>query len=150
VRGTFAIDHFRPVAIHPEKITDYDNLVYSCATCNSAKGSRHVPDPCRVLLQDDIRVLEDGSIQGDTPASRRLIRILGLNDAEHTEFRLLWLGIIALAARHDGGLYQRLLGFPEELPDLTRLQPPEGNSRPEGVEASHFAPRKRGILPVTY
>src|SRR5438105_1690840 len=110
VRGTFAIDHFLAVAVHPEKITDYDNLVYGCASCNAGKGCQQVPDPCQVLLGTDVRVLEDGTIQGNTPESRRLIRVLGLDDPEYTEFRLLWINIIALTARHAPELHQRLLG----------------------------------------
>jgi hypothetical protein len=150
VRGTFAIDHFLPAAVHPEKVADYDNLVYACATCNAAKGSEHVPDPCRVLLREDVRVREDGTISGTTPASRKLIRILGLDDPEHTEFRLLWIEITARALRHAPDLHQRLLGFPDELPDLGELRPPAGNSRPDGVGWSCFAQRQQGALPLTY
>ncbi|MCY2988962.1 MAG: hypothetical protein NTY19_13985 [Planctomycetota bacterium] len=42
------------------------------------------------------------------------------------------------------------MGFPEDLPDLSRLRPPEGNSRLDGVEQSYFAQRQRGELPETY
>jgi hypothetical protein len=33
------------------------------------------------------------------------------------------------------------MGFPDDLPDLDRLQPAAGNSRPEGVRTSHFVQR---------
>src|SRR5437764_4015992 len=49
VRGTYALDHFLPVAQHPAEMTEYDNLLYACATCNGAKGDRVVPDPLSVL-----------------------------------------------------------------------------------------------------
>jgi hypothetical protein len=150
VRGVFAIDHFLPVAVHPEKAADYENLVYGCVGCNLAKGSQQIPDPCRVLLRDDVRVLANGTIQGRTTESRLLIRLLRLDDAAYTEFRSLWISIVSLAARHAPELYQRLLGFPEDLPDLRKLQPPEGNSRPEGVEESYLVQRERGTLPSTY
>jgi hypothetical protein len=146
VRGTFAIDHFLPAAVHAERITDYDNLVYGCAACNSAKGSQHIPDPSRVLLGKDVRVAEDGTIEATTREARRLIRLLGLDDAEYTEFRRMWIEIIALAARYDADLYTRLMGFPDELPDLRLLRPPDGNDRPEGLEQSYFVQRERGIL----
>jgi hypothetical protein len=41
-----------------------------------------------------------------------------------------------------------LLGYPDNLPDLSRLRPPR-NTRPEGVAKSFFARRKRGELPET-
>lgn len=150
VRGTFAVDHFVPAAVRPDLTTDYNNLVYACATCNLVKSDRELPDPAEVLLRDDVRVADDGTIEGDTPDARRLIRVLGLDDPEFTEFRLLWIGIVALAARHDTDLLRRVLGFPADLPDLGALKPPDGNARPEGVAASHFERRVRGELPDTY
>jgi hypothetical protein len=150
VRGTFALDHFLPVTLHPEKVTEYDNLVYSCAGCNAAKGSQQVPDPGQVLLGADVRVHENGSVEAVTPEARRLIRVLGLDDPEYTEFRLLWIGIVALAARYAPDLYRRVMGFPEELPDLSPLRPPGGNTRPDGVSSSWLAQRQRGVLPETY
>jgi hypothetical protein len=50
VGSLFDLDHFLPVARHPEQRVSYDNLLYSCATCNEAKGDAAVADPCRVLL----------------------------------------------------------------------------------------------------
>jgi hypothetical protein len=149
VRGTFAVDHFLPAAVRPDLATEYDNLVYACATCNAAKAAHVLPDPAAVLLRDDIRVAEDGSIEGGSPEARRLIRVLGLDDPEYTEFRLLWIGILALATRHDPELVRRLMGFPADLPDLGVLKPPGGNTRPGGVASSHFAFRSRGELPET-
>src|SRR5581483_1459836 len=64
VRRTFDIDHFLPVAQHPDEGTNYDNLLYSCATCNASKGSQRGHDPCQVFLRADVRVAADGSITG--------------------------------------------------------------------------------------
>jgi hypothetical protein len=150
VRGTFDIDHFLPVATHPRGERTYDNLLYCCATCNAAKGKRRLPDPCRTLLAAAAEVKEDGTIVGPTAEARRLIRVLGLDDPEYTEFRLLWLGIAALAERHDPVLYRTLMGFPADLPDLARLRPPGGNARPQGMQESYFTQRARGSLPETY
>lgn len=36
----FEIDHFIPLKIDASKICDYNNLVYSCFTCNRKKGSK--------------------------------------------------------------------------------------------------------------
>ena len=55
-----------------------------------------------------------------------------------------------MADCHDSDLYRRLMGFPDDLPDLARLRPPGGNTRPEGVQSSHFARKKTGVLPQTY
>jgi hypothetical protein len=63
---------------------------------------------------------------------------------------LLWIGIIALAARHDPDLHRHLLQFPDDLPDLRRLRPPSGNSRPDGVAKSFAVLRERGELPPSY
>src|SRR5690349_112635 len=79
VRGVFDIDHFLPITLYPDQEGVYDNLLYGCATCNAAKGSQLVPDPCRVLLRDDVRVEEDGRIVAHAPEARRLIRVLGLD-----------------------------------------------------------------------
>jgi hypothetical protein len=62
----------------------------------------------------------------------------------------LWIGIVALAVKHDRELFKRLMGFPADLPDLASLKPPDGNTRPGGVAASHFERRAHGELPETY
>jgi hypothetical protein len=47
-------------------------------------------------------------------------------------------------------LQRRYLGYPANLPDLSALKPPGGNSRPEGIERSAFARRQRRDLPEVY
>jgi hypothetical protein len=145
----FALDHFLPVAPHPDRVTDDDNLVFACATCNANKGDRIAPDPLCVLLNPAVSVAADGTLHTDAEASR-LIELLRLNDPRMVEFRMHWIAIVSLAARHAPGLYHRLMGYPDDLPDLRRLQPPAGNSRPEGVEHSAHARRERGGLPAVY
>src|SRR5712671_2113481 len=49
MRGGHAIDHFLPMAQHPERANDYDNLVYTCAACNALKRDRLVPDATNLL-----------------------------------------------------------------------------------------------------
>jgi hypothetical protein len=150
VRGVYAIDHFLAVAHHPGRVTDSDNLLYACATCNTAKGDRAVPDPLTVLTGPGVWVAEDGSIHADRPEAARLIELLGLDSPQSTEFRMLWIGIVSLAARHDRNLFQRLMAYPDDLPDLERLEPPGGNARPEGLEQSALARRGNGTLPPTF
>jgi len=150
VVGAFDIDHFLPVSLHPERERMYDNLLYACATCNAVKGKRDVPDATAVLLDPGVRITEDGVIHADSPRAARLIEMLGLDSPQSTEFRLLWIGIVALAERYDPPLYRRLMGFPDDLPDLQRLRPPGGNARPEGVKTSYFAKRRNGTPTTTY
>src|SRR5262245_11927234 len=150
VRGIYAIDHFLPVAHHPGLAANYNNLLYACATCNTAKGDREVPDPLAVLMNGAVRVAEDGTIHADDSEAARLIELLGLNSPQSVEFRMLWVGIISLAARHAPELYRRLMAYPDYLPDLRQLQPPDGNSRPEGLEQSALARREREELPPCY
>jgi len=144
------IDHFLPVALNPELATEYDNLLYCCSTCNTAKRTRLLPDPTVVLLGETVRVDPDGTIHPLTPEAERLVIGLGLDSATYTEFRLLWIGIVAMAGRHAPDLHLRLIGFPADLPDLAALRPPGGNTRPGGIAASYFRQRERGELPTTY
>ena len=46
-------------------------------------------------------------------------------------------------------LIRELLCFPADLPDLSSLRPPGGNSRPEGIALSYRERRLRGELPET-
>ena len=150
VRGIYAIDHFLAVAHYPGRAGDYDNLLYACATCNAAKRDRTVPDPLTVLTGQAVRVAENGTIHADDPEGSRLIELLGLDSEQSTEFRMLWIGIVALAARHDPELYHKLIGYAADLPNRAALRPPGGNTRPEGVQQSCFARRQNGTLPETY
>ena len=89
-------------------------------------------------------------IRGISPETSRLIELLGLDRARAAEFRELWIGIVRLAAKFDPALHRRLMGYPADLPDLSTLEPPDGNTRPDGVKASHFEKQKAGMLPDVY
>ena len=150
LRGTFDIDHFLPVASHPENVRVYDNLLYCCATCNAAKGKQIVADPSLVLLAGDVQVHEDGAIEGRTAAAAPTDPRPRPGRPEYTEFRLLWLGIAALSERHDSQLHRQLMGFPDELPDLARLRPPTGNTRPEDTGVVVFRHEGARGVPEEY
>ena len=64
-----------------------------------------------VLADGAVRISEDGTIHANNTDAARLIELVGLNSPQSTEFRMLWIGIIALAARHDSALYHKLMGF---------------------------------------
>jgi 5-methylcytosine-specific restriction endonuclease McrA len=72
--GELEIDHFLPVAQRPELKADYDNLLLVCPVCNVVKGSRALPDPCRVLTSDTVKVDADGTIRGQKREASRFIR----------------------------------------------------------------------------
>lgn len=150
VGGVFDIDHFLPVVNRPDLATDYDNLLYACTTCNLAKRDQEIPDPLIVLTSVNVQVSEDGRLHTENADAACLIEILGLDMEDAAEFRMSWIGIVALAANSDPDLHRKLMGFPTDLPDLRRLRPPGGNRRHEGVNASWLARHKRGELPETY
>jgi hypothetical protein len=146
----FGTDHFLPVINHPELTADYDNLLYACASCNLAKRHQQIPDPLAVLTSANVRVSEDGRLHTENADAACLIEILGLDAEDAVEFRLTWIGIVALAANSDPDLQRKLMGFPTDLPDLERLRPPGGNKRPAGASESWHSRLKRGDLPEIY
>jgi hypothetical protein len=150
VVGLFNIEHFQPVANRPDLAADYDNLLNACSTCNLGKRDLEVPDPLTVLTSATVQVSEDGRLHTDNADAACLIEILGLNTDEAVEFRMTWIGIVALAAAGNADLHRKLMGYPDDLPDLMYLKPPGGNTRPEGVNESCRARRERGELPETY
>lgn len=150
VKGIFGVDHFLPVTMYPTKALDYDNLLYACVTCNGAKGTRPLPNPETAFVSEGVQVREDGNIEAKSRDARRLIRVLGLDDPEYTDFRMLWIGIVALAKKHDQKLFRKLMGYPDDVPNLASLRPPKGNRRPEGLEIMHFTRRQQRTLPETY
>lgn len=143
---SFEIDHFHPKSQSLTGHLQYDNLLYVCNSCNAAKGSRLLPDPCEVMISPNVVVTEDGTIETRTPLARKVVRLLKLESPENNEFRRLIIGVVALAKRESAEVYSRLMGYPTDMPDLSRLRPPGGNDRPLNVKESHFARRQRGEL----
>ena len=89
-------------------------------------------------------------MQADSAEADRLIDLLDLNHPRKVEFRALWIEVVRLSSQSDPDLYRRVAGYPTDLPALSRLRPPGGNVRPEGIAQSHYALRARGELPNTY
>ncbi|MDB5387806.1 MAG: hypothetical protein JWM11_3452 [Planctomycetaceae bacterium] len=148
--GHFHIEHFEPVAMNPDRELEYDNLLYSCQACNLLKGSQAVPDPLTVFTAVAVVVQKTGRILGKTADARRLIEILQLNSPGFRKRRRLMIEILATAAKANPALCRELLAFPEDLPDLARLKPPGGNTRPSGIKKTYFVLRRAGRLPETY
>lgn len=148
--GHFHGDHFLPVALRPDLKLAYDNLVYACHACNARKRAQVIPDPLQVFLRKAVTVRPDGMITTKTREARSLVEILQLNSREYRTHRRLMIRILRLAARCDPSLFAELMGFPDDVPDLASLAPPGGNTKPAGVEESHYALRRQRKLPDTY
>lgn len=150
ITGRFHIDHFRPVATAPTLTTVYDNLLYAFDTCNLVKRAVIVPDPLTELVHGSVTVHpEDGRLEAHTVEAKRLVRKLQLDTEEARAERQLVILAVRLASEKGPAVLWPWLRYPDELPDLKRKQP-GGNSRPEGIEQSHFARRQRGELPDAY
>jgi len=150
VTGEYDIDHFRPQTCCPDLAADYPNLVYSCRRCNSVKLDQEVADPFVGMIGVRIRTMPDGTVRGIDAVATRLILQLDLNSPRLVQWRTMWSRIADLARKRDQELLRRLVGFPENLPDLRRLRPPAGNTRPMGIAESWAALAKQGKLPDRY
>lgn len=148
--GTFDIEHFVPAAVDPLGRCEYTNLLYACRTCNAAKSNvLAVPDPCAVAFGACLRVKTNGEVEAFHADGRKLRDVLRLNSPNNVQHRSRWMRILdALRASHPD-LYEEVMAFPNDLPDLRRKHVPS-NSMPEGAENCYFALRLRSELPRTY
>ena len=87
-----------------------------------------VPDPRLVLTREAVSIKPDGSIEGLTDDAKRLIGILALDSQAFDKWRLIWMRNIELAQEHDLEQFKRLMGFPDDLPNLRLLRPPMGTT----------------------
>ena len=148
--GTFHIEHFLPVAVHPQGECDYSNLLYACTACNEAKGDAlGVPDPCKVALADCLRIQPDGRFEPLNHDGRSLVLRLRLNRQTMVGERCRWIRALKTLRLADPNLYHDYMGFPEDLPDLRQKRPP-ANTKPQGAENCYFVLRERGELPAAY
>jgi len=147
----YDIDHFEPRSLRPDLALSYDNLLYACRRCNGVKRAQVVDDPFTVLVSPSVSVLPNGMINSMDERATRLIHALDLNSPRIVEWRIIWLSIVELARTTESSTFKLLLGFPTDLPDLKRVKPPpEGNTRPEGLEKSWAALAASGELPDYY
>ncbi len=149
VTGEFELDHFQPQSLSPQLRLDYFNLVYACRRCNEVKLGQPVDNPLTLLSAEWVLVGPDGILTSNLPEVKRLIQQLDLNSPRLKKWRVMWMRIVELAMKRDPELHSQLMGFPDDLPNLASLRPPQ-NSRPDGVENSWFAKRQRGELADTY
>ncbi len=149
-RQNWQIDHFVPKSIHLEGALDYDNLVFACSCCNHSKAAHLVPDLCKIGYGMCVEVTDDGEIRPLNDDGVTLIEGMGLDAEDYRECRLAVFEWLDELPRH-GKSFQRLFGFPKNLPDLSQEpKPPGGNNRPNGVNESFFEQRRRSQLPPIY
>ena len=149
VTGDYELDHFEPQSTNPELRLDYGNLVYACRRCNLTKTAQKIENPLVLLSSEKVALSEDGTLKTQDIGAKRLIMQLDLNSSNLKQWRIMWRRIVNLAETKDPELHVQLAGFPDLLPNLSTLRPPD-NSRKEGIEESWFARRERGELPQTY
>lgn len=148
--GAFHIDHFVPQSLDLTLACNYNNLLYLCESCNALKSDALLPDPTAVALADLVAVGEDGTIKALTQEGEVLIEQLRLDDKDATGWRHLILETLKVLAKcRDTRVYKMWMGFPDDLPNLANLRPPE-NGLPDGVIDCWWAKRERGELPETY
>jgi hypothetical protein len=151
----FGVEHFEPKALAPAEICHYDNLFYACCRCNAAKRElTGLLNPAEVPLAEHLEISADGTIHGLTPQGADLIRVCQLDRANLTEFRRGIFEVLRALDQLPEETRQKLLsryfGFPANLPRLSTLRPPGGNTRPAGIADSCHARRQRGELPEYY
>jgi hypothetical protein len=150
--SAFSVDHVKPRVTHPHLNCDCSNLLYVCCRCNTLKQDVSLPlDPCEDGWAKHLQVGDNGVVQPLSKTGEELIEACRLNRATLVEARRTVLEILAMLRATDTAnarsLLQRYLGFPDNLPMLSRLRPPGGNGRPNGIASSFYERRERGELP---
>lgn len=147
----FGVDHLVPKSTPSGagRICDYDNLLYVCNRCNSAKRLSAVLDPCVVAFSDHLRVAENGTIIGITRDGEHVVDAFNLNYSVAKEYRRRRIEAFA-RWRELGDTFtiEEELAFPDDLPQLSDRRC--DNSRPNGVWHSYFERRRRRELPPIY
>jgi hypothetical protein len=153
----FSVEHVIPRSEDPDGrlICEYDNLLYACTRCNSARQDIRVLDPTAVAMGEHLRVDLDGRIFGLTEDGGFLIDLLHLNANEAVTERRRVFRILKRVLQSPDDEVARIdfldaFGYPGNLPDLRELRPPEGNRLSANAERCFFALRSSGQLAETY
>ena len=146
-RAIFEVEHLIPRKYAPDRALDYENLVYACGSCNSAKSARLVPDPCVHAYGKLVEVNVHGEIRALNADGQRLIRAVRLDDPKATRFRAKQIAILRVLKKHEPARYHAMLSFPTDLPDLTTRVPPGGNSKHGSEKRCRYQQRLAGVIP---
>ena len=149
------IDHLIPQKDRPDLVCHYDNLILLEGRLNLVKGKRRVPNPCQVALGECLLVHTSGERTGCIEArngssiGEQIIQVLRLDSEDATQMRRDWIGILRSVARTDEELFRGFVGYPKDLPDLTKAKVPS-NSLNSGVAQSAKFLGDAGRLPEWY
>lgn len=145
-RAHWVVEHLIPRAKAPELALEYQNLVYACVSCNSAKSDQTIPDPCRHAYGELVFVTDDGRIHAKKREGKRLIRAAALDAADAVIWRRKQIQVLRVLKRHNAELYRDQFALPENLPDLVRFHPaPPRNSKPTGAANCHYEQRHNKV-----
>jgi HNH endonuclease len=153
----FHVDHIIPQSVDKSKTLLYDNLVYSCGSCNGFKLDKVLPDPCRVAYGEYYRFDPDGTVTPLSDVGELYIEVLGLAEPHLVDYRkkvFKMFGeleelIAELGAAEVMEELEELLGYPADIPDL-RGKKEKHNTKPEGKEQCYYARLERGEIPRFY
>src|SRR5262249_54357404 len=150
----FSVDPLLPRTTYPERLCDYDNLVYTCCQCNALKqDATTVLNPCEEALGHHLESQSDGSVHALTEHGAAQIAICRLSRPRLLEARRTMIELFNMLQESRSGEARELLrvlqAFPDNLPRLATLRPPDGNTRPESIADSYYTKRQRGELPTT-
>lgn len=150
--ASFHLEHFIPTVVEPSGKCVYANLLYACATCNTAKSDiLGIPNPCQVAFGKCLSIESDGTIRALNEEGEKLRDVLRLNRPKDVEHRARWMRTLAALKESHPELYVEFMSFPSELPDLRPPKKcPPRNSKPQGARECFFALQERGTLPATY
>ncbi len=148
---TWSVDHLIPQVEAPELECDYGNLVLTCQWCNNRKLADSVPNPVAVAYGNCLQVDDStGEVRSLNEEGEILKRVLKLNSDEHVRTRFDRLQSLSIMARCAPDEWKRIMSFPVDLPNLRRKSPPDGNSRPEGLDECYYELKKLDQLPEVY
>ncbi len=151
----FSVDHVIARVEDDTLICAYHNLVYACLRCNSFKQDVRALDPTHEGMGRHLRVGPDGTVSALTDQGRFLIELLHLNAGSAVSERRRILRIQKRRQEYPEDRdveedFRAAFRYPENLPDLRRLKPPEGNSLDANKLQCFHARRERGDLPELY
>lgn len=145
----FGVDHLIPKSERKDLECHYDNLLYCCNRCNSAKTIKKVIDPCVDPIGNHLEVLCDGTLNPRTREGRYLIRAFNLNYEKAVAFRRRKMESLARWEENDDHFsIHNELAYPDDLPNLSMLRCE--NARPDGIRDSYHEKRQREELGPTY
>ena len=93
----FSVNLLLPRTTHPQRLCDYDNLVYACCQCNALKqDAPAVINPCAEGLGQHLELQSDGSVRALTEHGAEQIALCRLNRPRLLEARRMMLELLRM------------------------------------------------------